>query len=770
MSQVKGIRIFLFILLVPCMLWAQAPVINYNPPPVFTINTGISRLSPINTGGTVPAAQYGIVTTVAGGTAGYSEGTGAAATFYKPVDITYDRASGNLYVADLGNYVVRKITPAGVVSTLAGHLGGHADGLGPAAQFNTPFSIGTDASGNVFVGENPNQLIRDIDPAGNVTTYSGTYNTVGNANGPRATATYDTPTGMVFDANGNLFVSDYDGGLIRKIDKLTGIVTTIAGNSTRATIDGFGTAASFKTPRGMAFDKLKNFLYVVDISGNAIRKINMATLQVTTVITGIDAYDITLDNTGNIFMCAGPENAIKELSASGVISVVAGNLGVASGDIDGIRETARFSNPLAITSDDAGNLYVVDYGNNAIREVGITGYTIDKPLPAGLIFDYETGFITGTPTVTLPPTQYVITGHNADGSDETTITLEIDGPPIINFPAIPGKDICDADFDPGATSTNAIVYSSSDVAVATIVANKVHIVGAGTSTITATSNGVAQSQTVTVTGLPVSPSVTIAADATNHNCIGSFLSFKATPTSGGAHPSYQWKVNGVDQNVDSPTFLSGTLNNNDKVTCVLSNNDYCKPLSAVSNPITVLVGLPTDNLVTINATATSVYAATPVTFTAETSSPATVTSYQWSVNNIAVGISTVNFTSSTLADGDVVTCKVVSGGCTIDSVTVSNSVTVTIKPVVTITVPNTFTPNGDGINDLWNIDELVAFPNCTVDVFNRYGTPVFHSVGYSKSWTGATNNKALPTGTYYYIIDAKDEHQKVIKGWVSILR
>jgi hypothetical protein len=157
------------------------------------------------------------VTTLAGsGTVGSSDGTGTTASFNKPYGVAVD-AVGNVYVGDRGNHLIRKITPVGVVTTLAGSgTAGFTDGTGTAASFNNPCHLTVDANGNVYVADYGNNAIREITPAGVVTTVAGT-GTIGSTNGAALSATFYNPTGIAIDASGNLYIADGSNQLIRKI-------------------------------------------------------------------------------------------------------------------------------------------------------------------------------------------------------------------------------------------------------------------------------------------------------------------------------------------------------------------------------------------------------------------------------------------------------------------------------------------------------------------------------------------------------------------------
>ena len=324
------------------------------------------------------------VTTLAGSTtSGAADGIGASASFKLPTGVATD-ASGNIYVADKYNHEIRKIVIAtGVVSTIAGSgTIGHADGAGTTASFNYPNGVATDANGNLYVADASNNEIRKIDIAtGVVTTLAGST-TAGHADGTGATASFNTPTGVATDANGNLYVADQNNYEIRKIVIATGVVTTLAGSTTFGHADGTGAAASFFFPCGVATDASGN-LYVADQLNNEIRKIDIATGAVTTLAgsttaghadgTGAAASfnapgGVAADASGNLYVTDQYNNEIRKIDiATGAVTTLAGS--TTAGHADGIGATASFKNPWSVTIDANGNLYVADYTNNEIRAI-----------------------------------------------------------------------------------------------------------------------------------------------------------------------------------------------------------------------------------------------------------------------------------------------------------------------------------------------------------------------------------------------------------------
>ena len=216
-----------------------------------------------------------VVTTLAGTAAvtGSADGTGSAARFNYPTGVAVD-SSGNVYVADLSNNTIRKVTPGGVVTTLAGTAAvtGSADGTGSAARFYYPSGVAVDSSGNVYVADQFNHTIRKVTPGGVVTTLAGTAGVDGSVDGTGSAASFKRPQGVAVDSSGNVYVADYYNHTIRKVTP-SGVVTTLAGTAGDGrNLDGTGSAARFKYPYGVAVDSSGN-VYVGDTSNHTIRKV-----------------------------------------------------------------------------------------------------------------------------------------------------------------------------------------------------------------------------------------------------------------------------------------------------------------------------------------------------------------------------------------------------------------------------------------------------------------------------------------------------------------
>jgi len=754
---------------------AVPPIITYQSPQTYYVNNPIAPLSPSNAGGPVPANFYGQVKTIAGNAApGKNNGVGTNASFGGPAGLIFDK-SGNLFISEVINNDIREMAPSRLVSTFSGTgAQGAINGPGNSATFDAPNQLAIDAAQNLYVSDFNNNMIRQISPLGVVSTFAGT-GAQGTGDGTKAAATFNNPEGLVFDPAGNMYIADRGSSTIRKID-ITGQVSTFAvlnGGTAPATPDaGLGFLSSdaagniyFGNTDQVEVNAPASFPKVIAGSGSP----GFANGKGTAALF-FGPNGLTADAIGNIYIADTYNNRIRKIDAAGVVSTLAGE-GI-GGNNDGIGSSASFFDPLGLAIDPTQNyVYVADEGNNLIREVTVTGYSIDKSLPTGLVFDPQTGIITGTPVFPSPPENYTITAYNTGGSSSFVVNIQILEVSVV-FSQLPPKTVCDADFDPGATGGGPITYTSSNPAVATILSGKIHITGAGTSDIIASDGTSQATQTLTVTPA-VTPTISISPSAAD-DCQGNAVTFTATITNGGANPIYQWQVNGQNAGTGSPMFTSSNLSNGDMITCVLTSNANCVTSTvATSNGCTFLIDPPISTSVKITSSATGpVCAGTAITFSAIAFSPDVSPVYQWQVNGANIGANQPTFTTSSLTDGSIVTCLVTSTGkCLINPVAASNSIIITLSPAsqCSVIIPNAFTPNGDGINDLWDITALQAYPGCIISIYNRYGALIYNSVNYAKAWDGTVNGKKLAVGTYYYVIDLKNG-KKPLAGSVTILR
>jgi sugar lactone lactonase YvrE len=321
--------------------------------------------------------SYNMVTTFAGsGLPNASEdGVGTQATFWRPEDLVAD-AEGNLYVVEVGASKIRKISPSGVVTTFAGNvIPGSIDGIGIKASFVGPSGLTIDASGNLYIADTGNNKIRKISPTGVVTTVAGT-GVGGSVDGDRSQASFLAPTDVVVDAAGNLYVADISNNKIRKITP-SGVVSTFAGSGAEGSKDGIGILASLHYPRFITIDASGN-LFVSEWGSHKIRKISPAGIVTTLAGGGIYGVDgagsiagfalpsgLTIDATGNLYVADVHSNKIRKITPAGVVTTFVGT-GIA-GSLDGLLATATFDRPFGVAIDNNGNVYIA--GNGKIRKI-----------------------------------------------------------------------------------------------------------------------------------------------------------------------------------------------------------------------------------------------------------------------------------------------------------------------------------------------------------------------------------------------------------------
>jgi len=285
---------------------------------IYVADEGNNRIRQITTAG--------LVSTLAGnGTAGFADGTGINAEFNVTNNISTD-AQGNVYVPDENNERIRKISSQGVVITIAGNgIQGNANGLANTAEFNGPSAVCVDAQGNVYVSDQFNNIIRKITLAGVVSTLAGN-GIQGYADGIATNAEFNGLGGMVVDAQGNVYVGEIGNNRIRRITP-EGVTTTIAGNGIVGYIDNTGTNAEFSGPIGLAMDSQDN-IYATDYNNNVIRKITSSGVVSTLAGNGTAGYadgaatnaefdhpwGVAVDAQGNVYVSDGGNNRVRKIT------------------------------------------------------------------------------------------------------------------------------------------------------------------------------------------------------------------------------------------------------------------------------------------------------------------------------------------------------------------------------------------------------------------------------------------------------------------------
>ena len=304
------------------------------------------------------------VTTLAGGSYGYLDGAGNMAKFASAFGVAADVA-GNIIVADGANNRIRRIAPDGTVSTVAGDgTPGILNGPAATAQFSYPRGVAVDVSGNIYVADADNNLIRKITPQGIVSTVAGD-STAGFRDGPAAQAKFNFPFELVLDPSGNIYVTDGGNHRIRKITT-TGEVMTIGD-------------ATFGVPEGIAMDASQN-LYIADASSHKIFKMTPTGARSVLAGTGEPGFTngpgtiaqffnpegIVVDKHGNVYVGDLSNNAIRKITPAGVVSTFAGGT---RGFKDGPATESKFYEVSGVTVDASGNIIAADVFNSRIRKI-----------------------------------------------------------------------------------------------------------------------------------------------------------------------------------------------------------------------------------------------------------------------------------------------------------------------------------------------------------------------------------------------------------------
>jgi len=358
----------------------------------------------------------GVISTFAGtGVAGYSGnyGQASAAQFTLPSGLAFD-GSGNLYIADTGNNIIREITPDGTIIPFAGDsFQGYVGDTGPAtsAALSIPTDVFIDSKGNAYIADTGNSVIREVGTDGNINTFAG--NGTNGYTGDSLvsnTAELNGPRGVAVDSSGNVYIADFGNYVIRKatpntltptvttnLDGTTtttynsnSIITTIAGNGSNG-FSGDGSAATsamMAGPWGIALDSSGN-LYIADVFNARVRKIASGGTISTVAGNGLLSYSgdgsaavkaqlysprgVAVDAQGNLYIADSSNNRVRKVAAGGVITTVAGNGAAGFGGDGAAATSAQLNQPVALAVDASGNLYIADFANNRVRMVSPSG-------------------------------------------------------------------------------------------------------------------------------------------------------------------------------------------------------------------------------------------------------------------------------------------------------------------------------------------------------------------------------------------------------------
>jgi hypothetical protein len=645
-----------------------------------SINFGLTGIGQ----GPLVALTPGIITTVAGnGTAGYFGDGGAAtsaeinAVFRQAID-----SAGNIYIAEYANNRIRKVAAAsGIITTVAGNgTAGYTGDGGQAtsAEIHGPQGVSADSAGNLYIADYGNSRIRKVNAAtGVITTVAGNGSGVYSGDGgPATSAGLVAPGEVIADSVGNLYITDYNGGRIRKVAAGSGIITTVAGNGTLGYSGDGGpaTSAELHYPGGVGIDSAGN-LYIADQYSDRVRKVSATTGIITTVAgNGTQGYSgdggpatsaelyypgtIAIDSANNLYFSDQFNNRIRKVDAgTGVITTLAGTGPAAYSGDGGAATSAKVNGPLGISLDSAGNLYIADFGNNRIRKVDISQSALTYPTPTTVgtsdsTDNPQTAIVSniGNATLTIPPPS---SGNNPNVSASFAFASASTCPELLTSSSAQtlasGANCTIAiDFDPvqaGALTGSAVLTDTSLNAAA------------ATQTIHLIATGVAASTTTTVTS-SLNPSV-----------YQQSVTFTATiaPTAGTALPTgtVQFSIDGT--NVGGPVTLNNGTATYATSTLAVGTHTVAAVYTPDTTSFTASNGSISQTVNKIGTTTTVASSVNPsafmqsVTFTAtvaQTAGPTVPTgTVQFSVDGTNVGgpvtlnNGTAAFAISTLAVG-----------------------------------------------------------------------------------------------------------------------
>ena len=345
-----------------------------------------------------PATQTYTIRTIAGDGTGAFAGDGSAAAsaqLFDPFGLFLD-GSGNLYIADQLNSRIRKVDAAGIITTVAGNgiTGYVGDGTAAtSAQLNHPCGVALDKDGNIYIADTGNNVIRKVTTSGTISTIAGTSiagyggdydpNSTADQNGDATIAWLSQPIGLAFDAAGNLYIADSLNSRIRKINT-AGIITTLAGNGVYGSMGDGGpaTSAALYNPQGIALDSAGN-LYIADTSNGLVRKVDKDGIITTVAGNRALGYygdggpatsamlnypkSLALDADGNLFIVDSFNSRIRVVAPDGTIRTVAGDGWFGFRGDDGPAANSRLRFPSALVLDADGNVIFSDTQNNRIR-------------------------------------------------------------------------------------------------------------------------------------------------------------------------------------------------------------------------------------------------------------------------------------------------------------------------------------------------------------------------------------------------------------------
>jgi gliding motility-associated-like protein len=617
-----------------------------------------------------------VITTFAGnGTIGFSGdgGPAIAAQLFSPSSVCIDNA-GNIYIADQQNHVVRKVNSAGIISVFAGTgVSGYSGDGGPAnaAQLGIPNGLCIDNLGNIYITDDNKNVVRKVDPSGIISTVAGTgvFGYSGD-DGSAINAKLFAPGGICTDNNGNIYFAEFGNQVIRKVNLSTGIITTVAGNHQLGWWGDGGPAvnASLNSPTSVSIDKEGN-LYIADMGNSVIRKVN----------------------------------------TSGIISTMAGNRTLGFGGDGGPATDASLKFPFYVYVDDKGNLYISDTGNGAIRMVdengfintiagtGVSGYSGDGGPPtaaklsspagiaidnAGNIYIAEGGSNVIRKIGVCLLTSVLFNPTDATVCEGTNTSLSVSAENAISYQwqvnSGSGWVALTDNITYSGTISSTLLVSATSVGMNS---NQYRCL------LTNTCGGLASTAARLNVLSSKNPFISISTQ-TNTICAATNVLFTSQADNAGFSPFYQWKKNGVNIGTNSATYSDNTIKAGDQISCVLLSNNSCAANNiTASNTIVMNVNLPLTPLITITSSGNNICSGTEVSFSASVTNEGSTPSFQWKKNGLNVGSNAPTYRDALLNNGDLLTCHLTSSqSCVTSPNANSNVITMNVQAIKTPSV------------------------------------------------------------------------------------
>ncbi|MDO6429221.1 gliding motility-associated C-terminal domain-containing protein [Flavitalea sp. BT771] len=771
-----------------------------------------------------PVFSQKVVSTIAGtGVPAFSGDGGPAlnAGLDFPLGICFDPA-GNMYIADFSNQCVRKVDAVtGDISTIAGSGGnnGFSGDGGPAvsARLNHPLRVCADKNNHLFVIDYENLRVRRVDLAtGIITTIAGN-GTANYVNGGLAVNGGLVPFGIAVDQAGHLYISQPETNagtpthlLISRLDLSSGIITTVAGSGQPGDITGYG-----GSPPGLACDAAGE-LYAAGGVYGGVSKIDPVTGLITHVPVNIPTtqpMDVVVDGLGHLIVSdmTGAQVISVDLQ-TGAGTVVAGD-GVTGMGPDCVTPTAsRINYPMGLALDGQGNICFSEMLNNRVRKIltppalpPMTVLASVNPVCAGQAVTF-TARVTNASGGTF---RWSVNGSPVSGNSDTYVTKRLsDGDKVACELTIAAAGTCG--FTSNAVTVRVLSASSPSISIST---PSTILCGVNTAEFTAfvtnagdhptyqwllngspvgnnsdtyDAAGLADNDEVAcrltgdptyicstvppVTSVPIHidivpdapPTIRVTASA-NPICPGDSVVFKATAQDVGAGFSYQWMINGARTGVSSDTYGNAHLKDGDIVSCALDpGNTPCRTGQPVtSGPLTISVRKVPE--IVLPFADTTILPGRQIVLQASIQGNAQ--SWQWSpadalINPAALTPLTVAMTATT----DFHLTAFSMEGCPVYG-------DIAVRVFYKLVLPNSFTPNGDGRNDLFRIPPFVTLELEEFSVYDRWGNKVFSTRHAGTGWDGTRNGQACAAGTYVYVIKGKTIQGEVLsKGTVLLVR